>query len=167
MNNFKHTSVEMSDTLNIMINQGFYLTPDNSYIFGQNMTYDTFLNSSRKNLYNDVKIILKIFFLNFRVVFQDVWQLTWKRFFASLYLIGSTSFSSFQRGMKRLNAITTFQNILLFQKADIYFETDFNWLFQFDFICFWRSTVKHLRNHVVVFECNFSLFQISTNYFFA
>ena len=116
------TSGEMSDTLNIMINQVFYLTPYNSYIFGQNMTYDTFLNSSRKDLYNDVKITLK----KFGVVFQDVWQLTWKRFFASLYLIGSTSFSSFQRGMKRLNTITTFQNIFIFQKADIYFRTDFS-----------------------------------------
>ena len=31
MNNFKHTSVEVSDTPNIMINQGLYLSPDNSY----------------------------------------------------------------------------------------------------------------------------------------
>ena len=106
----------MSDTLNIMINQGLYRTPDNSYIFGENMTYDTFLNSSRKNLYNDVNIVLNFFLKKFGVVFQDVWQLTWKRFLASLYLIGSTSFSSFQRGMKRLDTITTFQNNTSFSK---------------------------------------------------
>ena len=118
----------MSDTLNIMINRGLYRTPDNSYIFGENMTYDTFLNSSRKTLYNDVNIVLKFFFKKFGVVFQDVWQLTWKRFLASLYLIGSTSFSSFQRGMKRLDTVKTFQDMVLFPKKDIYFKIDSEFL---------------------------------------